>query len=141
MAMLGADHHQGEVPIWGRLHHTGPAADLTVQPFDHVVGADARLVFAEKITVGQHFFNTVLDLLGSLLQLHHSQPGDHGFRLLACGPLEHFRYNFGFGFGHNGENIAIEMYRAALVFSIWKRLAHSLQYSHAIVADDDFHIV
>ena len=55
--------------------------------------------------------------------LHGAQLGDHGFRLLAgrlfallsVDRLEHFRYNFDLGFGHNRENVAVEMHRAALV--------------------------
>ena len=53
-----ADQHQGGVAIGERPHHAGSAADLTVQPLDHVVGADTRPVFAGKIAVGQRFFNT-----------------------------------------------------------------------------------
>ena len=30
MAKPGADQHQGGVPIWECLHHTGAPADLTV---------------------------------------------------------------------------------------------------------------
>ena len=55
-----ADQHQGGVAGKERPHHAGAAPDLTVQPLDHVVGADARPVLAGKIAVGQCFFNTVL---------------------------------------------------------------------------------
>ena len=65
-------------------------------------GADARPVFAGKVTVGQRLLNAVLDLLGGLLQLHGAQLGDHGLRLLAgrflallgVNRLEHFCHNF-----------------------------------------------
>ena len=83
MAEPGADQHQSGVAVRERSHHAGSAADLPIQPLDHVVGADARPVFAGKIAVGQRFFNAVLDLLGGLLQLHGAQLGDHGLRLLA----------------------------------------------------------
>ena len=69
VAKSGADQHQGGVPVRERPHHAGSAADLTVQPLDHVVGADARPMLAGKITVGQRLLNAVLDLLGGLLQL------------------------------------------------------------------------
>ena len=36
-----ADQHQGRVAIGKCANHAGPAADLTVQPLDHVVGADS----------------------------------------------------------------------------------------------------
>ena len=52
MAQPRADQHQGGVAIGECPHHAGPAADLTVQPLDHVVGADARPVLAGKIVVG-----------------------------------------------------------------------------------------
>ena len=42
MAKPRADQHQGGVPVRERPHHAGAPADLTVQPLDHVVGADAR---------------------------------------------------------------------------------------------------
>ena len=51
MAQPRADQHQGGVAIRERPHHAGAPADLTVQPLDHVVGADARLVFTGKVTV------------------------------------------------------------------------------------------
>ena len=118
-----ADQHQGGIAVRERPHHAGPAADLAVQPLDHVVGADACPVLAGEIAVGQRLLNAVLDLLGGLLQLHGAQLGDHGLRLLAgrlfallgVDRLEHFCHNFDLGFGHNGENIAVEMHRAALV--------------------------
>ena len=123
MAESGADQHQGGVAIGERPHHAGSAADLAVQPLDHVVGADARPVLAGEIAVGQRFLDAVLDLLGGLLQLHGAQLRNHGFCLLAgrlfallcVDRLEHFCHNFDLGFGHNRENVAVEMHRAALV--------------------------
>ena len=73
MAEPGADQHQGGVAVRERPYHSRPSADLTVQPLDRVVGTDARPVFAGKIAVGQRLLNAVLDLLGSLLQLHGAQ--------------------------------------------------------------------
>jgi len=37
------------------------------------------------------------------------------FSLIGVNQLEHFRYNYSLRFGHNGENAAVEMHRAALV--------------------------
>ena len=126
MAQPRADQHQGGVAVRERPHHAGSAADLTVQPLNHVVGTDARPMLAGEVTVGQCLLNAVLDLLGSLLQLHGAQLGNHGFRLLAgrlfallgVDRLEHFCHNFDLGFRHNGENIAVEMHRAAIVFGV-----------------------
>ena len=83
MAKAGADQHQGGVAVRERSHHAGSAADLTVQPLDRVVGADTRPMLAGEVTVGQRLFNAVLDLLGSLLQLHGAQLGNDSLRLLA----------------------------------------------------------
>ena len=60
MTQPRTDQHQSRVPVWECPHHASPAANLTVQPFDHIVCADARPVLAGKIAVGQCFFNTVL---------------------------------------------------------------------------------
>ena len=54
--------------------------------------------------------------------------------------LSIFYHNFDLGFGHNRENVAVEMYRAALVFGIWEHLTHGLQHSHALVAGDELHL-
>ena len=116
VAKSGADQHQGGVAVRECPHHAGLAADLTVQPLDHVVGADTRPMLAGKIAVGQRLLNAVLDLLGSLLQLHGAQLGDHSLCLLAgrlltllcVDRLEHFCHNFNLGFGCNRENVAVD---------------------------------
>ena len=99
--------------------------------------------------IGQRLLNAVLDLLGGLLQLHGAQLGDHSLRLLAgsllvllcVDRLEHFRHNFGLGFGHNRENVAIEMHRAALIFGLGEHFAHGLQHSRALVTNDELYAV
>ena len=58
---------RAEFPSGNVSYHAGSAADFTVQPLDHVVGADAGSMLAGKIAVDQSFLNAVLDLLGSLL--------------------------------------------------------------------------
>lgn len=63
MAQPGADQHQGGVAIGECPHHTGAPADLTVQPLDHVISADAGPMFVGKVTIGQCLLNAVLDLL------------------------------------------------------------------------------
>ena len=83
MAQPGTDQHEGGVAVRECPHHAGPAADLTVQPLDHVVGADAGSMLAGKIAVDQSFLNAVLDLLGSLLQFHGAQSGNDCFSLVA----------------------------------------------------------
>ena len=51
MAEPGADQHQSGVAIRECTNHTGTAADLPVQPFNHVVRADPGPVLVGKITV------------------------------------------------------------------------------------------
>ena len=63
VAKSGADQHQGGISVRERPYHPRPSADLPVQPFDHVVGADARPVLAGKITIGQRFLDAALDPL------------------------------------------------------------------------------
>ena len=46
------------------------AADLPVQPFNDIVGADMSLVMAGKIAVGQRFVNAVVYLLSGFFQFH-----------------------------------------------------------------------
>ena len=82
MAKPSADQHQSRVAVRECPHHAG-SADLTVQPLDYVVGTDARPMLAGKIAVDQRFLDTVLDLLGSLLQFHGTQSGNDRFSLVA----------------------------------------------------------
>ena len=51
MAQPRTDQHQGGVAVRECPYHSRPSADLTVQPLDHVVGADARPMLAGKIAV------------------------------------------------------------------------------------------
>lgn len=83
MAKPGADQYQSGVAVRERSHHAGSAADFTVQPLDHVVGADARPMLTGKIAVGQRLLNAVLDLLGSLFQFHGAKSGNDRFSLVA----------------------------------------------------------
>ena len=68
MAQPGTNQHKGRVAVWETAHHTGAAADLTVQPLDHVVGTDAGPMLAGKIAVGQRFLCTIFsDIVCCLL--------------------------------------------------------------------------
>ena len=50
MAQPRTDQHQGGVAVRERPHHPCPSADLTVQPLDHVVGADAGVNVNEYLS-------------------------------------------------------------------------------------------
>ena len=56
MAQPGTDQHKGRVAVWETAYYTSAAADLTVQPLNNIVGADASPVLAGKVTIGKLFF-------------------------------------------------------------------------------------
>ena len=56
MAQPCTDQHKGRVAVRETAHHTGAAADLPVQAFNNIVGADASPVLAGKVTIGKLFF-------------------------------------------------------------------------------------
>ena len=70
MAQPGTDQHQSRVSVREATHYTGAASDLSIQPLNHIVGADAGPVLAGEITVSQSLLNAILHLLGSFFQLH-----------------------------------------------------------------------
>ena len=117
----GAEQHQRRVPVRETAHHARPAPDLTVQPFNGVVGADSRPVLRREVAVGQRFLNAVLHLLGGFLELHCPQLCNNSFGLLTCGflallrvdRLEHFGDELHLGLGYHAENIAVEVDDAA----------------------------
>ena len=81
----GTDQHQSGVAVRERSHHAGSAADLTVQPFDHVVGADARLMLTGEIAVGQRLLNASLrHVAGTQWGSKHEAPGGSSGRRLHC---------------------------------------------------------
>ena len=128
-----ADQHQRRVPVRKCSDHPCPAPDLTVHPLDYIVGSDLRPMLGGKVTVGQRFLDTRLNLLRSLRQLHGLQFRNHCgslftgclLALLCVDGFQHFRHIFDLGFGHNGEYISVKMHYTALVFGFRKHLSHS----------------
>ena len=53
MAEPGTDQHKGRIAIREGAYHPGAAADLPVEPFDHIVGADPRPMLVGELTIGQ----------------------------------------------------------------------------------------
>ena len=51
MAQPGADQHEGGVAVRETAHYPSTAANLPVQPFNDIVGADTSPVLAGKIAV------------------------------------------------------------------------------------------
>ena len=87
MAQPGTDQHQSRVTVREASNHAGAAADLPVQPFNHIIGADTSPVLTGKIAVGQRFLNAILHLFGGFLQLHGAQFLHHRFCLFPGGFL------------------------------------------------------
>ena len=147
MAQPGANQHEGRVAIREGPHHTGPSADLPVQSLNHIVGADPGPVLIGKITVSQRFLNTVIHLLGGLLQLHFPQPGHHDFGLftgslfafLGMDRLEHLGHRLYLGTRNGGKHIAVKVDSAALVFGLRKHFSRSFQHPLALVPNNEFY--
>ena len=51
MAQPGTDQHESRVTVRETANHTGAAADLPVQTFNDIVGADASPVFSRSMTL------------------------------------------------------------------------------------------
>lgn len=49
MAKPGTDQHERRIIVRETANHTGVAADLSVQPFNNIVGADASPVLTGEI--------------------------------------------------------------------------------------------
>ena len=81
MAEPGTDQHQSRIAIREAAHYSGAAADLPVEPFNDIVGADTSPVFAGKVAVSQRLLNTSFNPLGSLAQLHGMKLLCHRFML------------------------------------------------------------
>ena len=120
-----------------------PAPDLTVHPLDYIVGSDLLPMLGGKVTVGQRFLDTSLNLLRCLRQFHGLQFRNHCgslfplclLALLGFDSFHHLRHIFDLGFGHNGEYIPVKMHHTALVLGLRKHLSHSLQpvsYTHLL---------
>ena len=60
MTQARADEHQGRVPVRKAADHTSPPPDLTVEPFNDVVGPDPCPVLRGEITVSKRFLYSVL---------------------------------------------------------------------------------
>ena len=58
------DQHQSRIAIREAAHYSGAAADLPVEAFHDIVGADTSPVFAGKVAIGQRLFNAVLGTIG-----------------------------------------------------------------------------
>ena len=147
MPQPGADHHEGRVAVWEATHHTGTAADLPVQSFNHIVGVDTGPVFAGEIAVSKSLLNAILHLLSCLLQFHRAQFLHHGFSLLpgcllallSMDCLEHFRHQFHLGERCDREHISVKVNDTLLVFGLRKHFSYGLQHIKALVSNNEFY--
>ncbi len=72
MMQPGADQHESRVAVREAAHHTGSAADLSVQSLNDIVGADTSPVFTREIAIGKRFLNAVLHLFRRLFLIARS---------------------------------------------------------------------
>ena len=82
MAQSGTYQHQGRVSVRERPHYAGPTTDLSVQPFNHIVGAYPCPTLIGESTVSQRFLNAVLHFPGGFLQ-----PNDYSLGFFPCSLL------------------------------------------------------
>ena len=112
MAQPGTDQHESRVAVREAANHTGAAADLPVQPFNHIIGADAGPMFTGEIAAGDGFFNPVFHLFCRFFQLRGAKFFYHRFclfpggflALLSVDRLEHFSYQLYLGPRRDSEN-------------------------------------
>lgn len=106
-------------------------------------------MFRRKVIVSQGLVNTVLYLLGSLLQFHRLQLSNNSSRFLPGGFLtllsvdrvEHLGNQLCFGARNDGKYIAVEVDGTALVLGLRKHLTNRLQHPKAFVAHNEVHAV
>ena len=58
VAEPGTDQHESRITVREAAHYPSAAADLPVEPFYDIVGADPSPVFAGKVAVSQRLLNT-----------------------------------------------------------------------------------
>lgn len=83
----GTGQHESRMAIREAAYHTSAAADLPVQSFNHIIGADSSPVLTGKIAVSQSLLNAILHFLIRLFQLHGAQLFHHSFGLFAGSPF------------------------------------------------------
>lgn len=65
MTQPGTDKHEGGITVWESPHHASPAADLPVESFNDVVGADSRPVLVGECRVSKCFLQPILYLFAA----------------------------------------------------------------------------
>ncbi len=141
MAQPGTGQHESRVTVRETAHHTSAAADLLVQPFNDIIGADTSPVFTQEIAIGEGLLDLILHPLSGLLQLHGTESFRHSFSLfpgsffalLSVDRLEHLGHQLHFGARRNSEHIAVEVDDTPLVFGLRKHLSHSFQHTKTLI--------
>jgi len=77
VSQTGRHQHQWRVAVRKRSHDARSSANLPVEPFQRVVGADAPPVFRRHGVITQRLINTGFDDLRSLAQPHLAQLSRH----------------------------------------------------------------
>lgn len=100
-----------------------------------------------EIHICQRFFNAVLDLFGSLFQLHRTKLlhnvlclfASSFFAFLSVYCFEHSSHFAHSVSGSCRENIAVKMHCAALIFGFGEHLVDQFTHTQALVANNHFH--
>lgn len=142
MSQPGTDQHQSGVTVREAYNHTSAAADLPVQPFNHIIGADASPVLSGEIAVGQRFLHSIFYLLSGLFQLHAAKFFHHRLSLFPCSflallsveGLENFGDQIHLGARCDREHVTVKVDGTTLVLGLRKHFSHSLQHTRALVS-------
>lgn len=149
MARSGADEHEGRVAIRESAYNTGSAANFLIQTLNAIVGADTQPMLIREIHVGQCFSKSSPNLLCSFFQFHPLQVlndlfcflSSGSFVLLGVDGLEHLSDQLHFAAGDCGENIAVKVNRASLVFCLRIDFSHSFQHTQTLISNDQLDAV
>ena len=76
----GADQHQRRVPIRETADHPGPSPDFPIQSLNHIVRSDLCPMLRREVTIGQRFFETVLNFFRRFPKREGSRKGFLPFR-------------------------------------------------------------
>ena len=126
VSQAGGHQHERGLAVGERADNAGAATHFPVEVLDRVVRADVPPMLAGHLAVRERLGEAFAHGLGgrSLVRLHCMDGLEHGSNLGAL------------GFGDLGEDIAVEMHCAALVFCLREHLGDRADHAAGLVADD-----
>ena len=144
MFQAGSRQHERGLAVGKGADHAGPAPYLPVQALDRVARADAPPMLARHLAVREGLGVAVTHDLGGLLEPHRFQVVGHGLglgggrlaRLHRVDCLEHGRRLRPLRFRNLGEDVAVEVHGAALVFGVGEDLGDRADHVGGLVAGE-----